>query len=66
MGGGKEEVTILTQFALHDALDSAIDMHEMPAYDKAIDTKVNPMFDALRAELATMIERINALKFAIA
>jgi hypothetical protein len=51
---------------LHDALDSAIDMHEMPAYDKAIDTKVKPMFDALRAELATMIERINALKFAIA
>ena len=63
-GNGKEEVAISTQFALSYALDSAIDMHQMPAYDNAIDAKAKPLFDAMRAELAAMIERIDTLKFA--
>ena len=63
-GNGNEEVAISTQFALSDALDSAIDMHQMPAYDNAIDTDAKPMFDAMRAELMAMVERIDALTFA--
>lgn len=63
-GNGNEEVAISTRFTLSDALNSAIDMHEMPAYDKAIDADAKPMFDAMRAELVAMIERIDALIFA--
>lgn len=63
-GNGNEEVAISTQFALRDALDSAIEMHEMPAYGNAIDAEAKPMFDAMRAELVAMIVRIDALKFA--
>ena len=63
-GNGNEEVVISTQFALRDALDSEIEMHEMPDYGRAIDAKSKPMFDAMRAELAEMIERIDTLTFA--
>lgn len=63
-GNGNEEVAISTRFTLSDALNSAIYMHEMPAYDKAIDEDAKPMFDAMRAELVAMIERIDALIFA--
>lgn len=63
-GNGVEEVTISTQFALRDALDSAIELHQMPAYDNAIDAEAKPMFDAMRAELVEMLGRIDALKFA--
>lgn len=63
-GNGNEEVAISTRFALSDALNSAIEMHEMPAYDNAIDEKAKPLFDAMRAELVAMIERIDALTFA--
>ena len=63
-GNGNEEVAISTRFTLSDALNSAIEMHEMPAYDSAIDADAKPMFDAMRAELVAMIERIDALTFA--
>ena len=63
-GSGNEEAAISTRFTLSDALNSAIDMHEMPAYDNAIDAAARPMFDAMRAELVAMVERIDALTFA--
>lgn len=63
-GNGNEEVAISTRFTLSDALNSAIEMYEMPAYDSAIDADAKPMFDAMRAELVAMIERIDALTFA--
>ena len=62
-GNGSEEVAISTRFTLSDALNSAIEMHEMPAYDHAIDAAAKPMFDAMRAELMAMVERIDALTF---
>jgi hypothetical protein len=62
-GNGSEEVEISTRFTLSDALNSAIELHEMPAYDNAIDAAAKPMFDAMRAELAEMISRIDALTF---
>ena len=63
-GNGNEEVAISTRFTLSDALDSAIDIHQMPAYDNAIDAEAKLLFDAMRSELAAMIERIDALTFA--
>ena len=62
-GNGKEEVAISTRVTLSDALNSAIEMHEMPAYDHAIDADAKPMFGAMRAELMAMVERIDALTF---
>ena len=58
-----DEVSISQEFALRVALDSAIDLHEMPAHEGAIDADAKPLFDAMRSELAAMIERIDGLTF---
>lgn len=60
-----EAVSISTRFTLTQALDSAIELHVMPAYGHDIDADAKPLFDAMRAELSTMIERIDALKFSL-
>lgn len=58
-----DEVSISQEFALRDALDSAIEMNEMPAHEGAIDADEKPLFDAMRSELVAMIERIDGLTF---
>lgn len=58
-----DEVGISCNFRLTEALDSIIELHEMPACGHAIDENARPLIDAVRAELVKMIERIDALKF---
>ena len=62
-GNRNEEVAISTKFTLSDALNSAIELHEIPTYNNAIDANAKPLFDAMRAEMVAMIERIDALQF---
>lgn len=59
-----DPIELLIGFKLSDALETAITSHEMPAYENAIDSAAKPLFDAMRAELSAMIDRIDALKFA--
>ena len=62
-GNNEEEVSISTWFTLSEALDSAIFLYEMPAYGNAIHAEDKPIFEAMRKELVSMIERIDALTF---
>ena len=58
-----DDVEISLNFHLGSILDFAVENHEMPSYDNAIDEQYKPLFDAMRAELAAMIERIDGLAF---
>ena len=59
----QEEVSISNHFRLSDVVACAIELHEMPAYDGAINEAAKPLFDAMRAELAQMIATIDGLVF---
>jgi len=57
------EVSVSQRFSLSLALDSVIENHEMPFYDGKICLDAKPILDAMREELRTMIDRIDALKY---
>lgn len=59
----EHEVGISFNFWPSGILDSMIDLHERYPARTSICEEDKPMFDALRAELVQMIERIDALKF---
>lgn len=62
-GKGEKEVVIATHFNLSTALDNAISLNCMPAHGNAIHEDAKPLFNSMRAELAYMIARIDALTF---
>lgn len=55
---------IAPHFTVASPVDYLIDGHEMPAVGNVIDIDAKPVFDALRAEFAKQIARIDALVFA--
>jgi hypothetical protein len=60
---GDDECAVSNHFWLSDALDSAIELHEMPYKGGAIDENVYDLFAAMRKELVAMIARIDSLSF---
>lgn len=59
-----EELAELSiNFRLNTVLETAIWLHEMPAYGNAINSTAKPLFDAMRSELLAMIDQIDVLKF---
>lgn len=58
-------VSIGVQFRISSVLDSALDMYRLFRFDddRHINSSDRPLFDALRAELQGMIDRIDGLIF---
>lgn len=61
---GDEQSGVDCFFTLTEILDSSIEMHQIPANENRIDIDAKPLFDAMRAELSEMIQRIDAIKYA--
>lgn len=60
---GDGEAGVAQNFWLSEALDTLIQGHQWYGKGPAITAESKAKFDALRRELADMIERIDALKF---
>lgn len=58
-----EPVIIAPHFTIAAPLDYLICFHELRMNNNVIDASAKPMFDALRAEMAEQIARIDALTF---
>lgn len=59
----EQECVLISEFQISGIIDGVIDMHGLVSYKGAIDLKVKPLVDALRAEFVKQIERIDAMVF---
>jgi hypothetical protein len=57
------EVGIEYKFKLPDILNQAIAFNETLPHCESVNSEIKPMFDAMRLELAQMIERIDQLQY---
>ena len=62
---GPEEIGIACHFTVTSILDTMIEFNRYRADSGKVvmDTESKPMFDAFRAELQAMMQRIEAIKF---
>jgi hypothetical protein len=59
---GAHDSCLHVRFRLSDALDVELDSNSYP--DGRIDPERRPVIEAMRAELVSMLERIDAVKYA--
>lgn len=59
-----DDVTMEFRFSIRDCIDDMIDWHRLlDAEVPTISEQDRPEFDAVRAELVAMVERIDALRY---
>lgn len=63
---GEESAIIAPHFTIASPVDYLIEGHQMPSFNNNIDADAKPLFDAIRAEMAAQIARIDALVFQVA